>query len=1697
MTPEGTPERDLFGVVPQQRAPDTKAMVGPEMPVLEPLPGAQAEIPFAGQGELFTGREPVQPPRTPAVEPVAKPAAPIDVPSTIKTVVEGAKQDPTASKLLRANNPATAAVVEARVQELMPQANNDPIVAIEQLYTQNKTGKYPAGTKPLSEAQQELLEALYHNLTGVDIEQAIRNREFLGAAQEDFFAQPQPSEPGATPPNVGVPGEPGAGTPPEGTGGGVGVGVVPGQPPATRPAGGAGAQPSALSPEQAWERHREAGVHPAYGELDPEERAAWDKAVKAGRGNSVNFAGVVNTFNQRTAATAPRTAAQVKEALDQFGKEMSEDIENDLSGKSFLEALKFLMTNGPKANREIAKAIYARAKEMMANGYKFKFAVARDAAGVRRIGGYSPGVLGRVQPDYFKKVMDISVAGKNSGQPFGAQYRTMTHESLHAVTAAMVDYGTRNPNTKIGRLVKELKQLSDYVRKHLEAKEARGEKLTASEERVLNGTNALGNSMGAGRRYNQEHEMIAHGMTSSFMQEVLETIPYTAKKQTAFTRFVEIVREMLGLTPKSDTALTRVISLTEQLMEAPIGAIVSQAGKAKGRGAPTAPITSTVSQAFKRWFGKSKVVDADGKPLMVYHGTKMHDDYAAEEGQAFEQFAGFPNWFGAEPYTASGYAGATGTVYPVYLSIQNPLSLPFDANDDAQIAIEVAKRLGVDTSQFNPDDKAFVVVNSAPFVEAAQRAGFDGIEINEGGYKTFAAFEPNQIKSVFNQAPTEAPGILQSSIPVPPGPTNIPAPGQKYTLPKLTKLQAAPTTPNQVKAVAKKVQNAYNDSNFWTRFRIGWVDPTSGLAKTLQKLPAFQNGQLRADMLVRSFSQVINLIKNGLQSGIPVINNDGTVIIRRDASNLARSQKVADGLDSNPIVKGSGMSGRDYVAEIARIKRGEEIMQIDADRRAKAAQMMQEARNKMQQAKLLRAAGAPLTQILKLVNQAKALRQKYRADLTVNREKQVTQAHIAWADQQLAAVPGVQEVFNVWRDINVGLLNLWQEAGLLTQAQADYYRSMKNYVPLFAAREDLAPADQETYTGKAGGTKSVRELDHLSGSDLQRNIWENQDKLYASMTAAAYQNQTRKIAVQQLKSLGAAHIARNADDPDINLRYRDPSNPDADANGIVHAVVDNPNDVAAFQAMHYELGPLMKGLAGTTQLLRATALVNPMYWIKQLIRDPLHASLVTNSGVVTPFHSASEFTKILAGQSEEAKILASRGVIGQVDSTIDLHDFLKQAGTEKLNPSMLDKALHKVMQVHEASDAATRVAIFKKAKQEGLKKGMSEAEAIDYGVFVARESINFAVRGNSKTLNALRHMIPFMSASITSLDTLFRAATGYGLNPEEKAQIQRVFYSRAAVMAILSTVYAMSLQDDDDYKRLPDNVKDNNWLMPNPWGTDGKSFIKVPVPFEIGFFFKTIPEAAVRYMSGTSTGKEMLASILGGVKHNLPGEGVLIPQAAKPALEAITGYSFFTQRPIEGMSDQGKPVAERGPNASEFAKTLSKLGLDKIGLSPAKIDYLIQGYTAELGTFITGIASTLIAQANGKVPPNKNLEEKPFFKSFMTNPNTSEAASDFYEIAHTAQETVNAYNDKRKRGLKEEAQYIASDEEKRKLIAVAPMLRNVQNNMALIRSQINVLKEKSDLDPEERRLRINKLMERYDQQAQKGYVILEKAGIER
>ncbi|MCB1341366.1 MAG: hypothetical protein KDK24_09945 [Pseudooceanicola sp.] len=155
----------------------------------------------------------------------------------------------------------------------------------------------------------------------------------------------------------------------------------------------------------------------------------------------------------------------------------------------------------------------------------------------------------------------------------------------------------------------------------------------------------------------------------------------------------------------------------------------------------------TKTDAFKRWFGDSKVVDENGDPLVVEHRSDQPD---------IEEFDGYelPGWFAEKGGPVGENYGNVS--YPVYLSIKRPISIPFDANDSVTPE-ELLESLGLPISAWPGKDRMdrsqFVhnIVNRADFARMASALDFDGVVMNEAGSRTWAVFRPEQIKSVYNR----------------------------------------------------------------------------------------------------------------------------------------------------------------------------------------------------------------------------------------------------------------------------------------------------------------------------------------------------------------------------------------------------------------------------------------------------------------------------------------------------------------------------------------------------------------------------------------------------------------------------------------------------------------------------------------------------------------------------------------------------------------------------------------------------------------------------------------------------------------------------------------------------------------------------------------------------------------------------------
>nr|DAH64730.1 MAG TPA: PolyVal ADP-Ribosyltransferase [Caudoviricetes sp.] len=128
----------------------------------------------------------------------------------------------------------------------------------------------------------------------------------------------------------------------------------------------------------------------------------------------------------------------------------------------------------------------------------------------------------------------------------------------------------------------------------------------------------------------------------------------------------------------------------------------------------------TETRQFKRWFKDSKVVDEDGKPLIVYHGSDADfNAFDMTKGRANMDIQGA--FFSPWDDDAAGYGG---NVKAFYLSIKNPA--------DEGTAYKALNR-------FKGQNEAGVKAR-----EYLESLGYDGV--NNGG-EEYIAFHPEQIKS--------------------------------------------------------------------------------------------------------------------------------------------------------------------------------------------------------------------------------------------------------------------------------------------------------------------------------------------------------------------------------------------------------------------------------------------------------------------------------------------------------------------------------------------------------------------------------------------------------------------------------------------------------------------------------------------------------------------------------------------------------------------------------------------------------------------------------------------------------------------------------------------------------------------------------------------------------------------------------------
>jgi hypothetical protein len=180
------------------------------------------------------------------------------------------------------------------------------------------------------------------------------------------------------------------------------------------------------------------------------------------------------------------------------------------------------------------------------------------------------------------------------------------------------------------------------------------------------------------------------------------------------------------------------------------------------------------------------------------------------------------------------------------------------------------------------------------------------------------------------------------------------------------------------------------------------------------------------------------------------------------------------------------------------------------------------------------------------------------------------------------------------------------------------------------------------------------------------------------------------------------------------------------------------------------------------------------------------------------------------------------------------------------------------------------------------------------------------------------------------------------------------------------------MQDDEAYKNATPEQKYGNWFLRIP-GVEEP--IRLPIPFEIGYIFKALPEALYNSMVNERGGEEAVKAFRQILLNTIPGGSSYgIPQAMRPAIEAGLGKSFYTGRDIMSPHEQKLlPEAQFRENTSQIAKSIGAAA----GVSPIVLEQLVQGYTGSLGLAFLQAVSMPFNKSESPEKAFKRLSEMP------------------------------------------------------------------------------------------------------------------------
>jgi hypothetical protein len=678
------------------------------------------------------------------------------------------------------------------------------------------------------------------------------------------------------------------------------------------------------------------------------------------------------------------------------------------------------------------------------------------------------------------------------------------------------------------------------------------------------------------------------------------------------------------------------------------------------------------------------------------------------------------------------------------------------------------------------------------------------------------------------------------------------------------------------------------------------------------------------------------------------------------------------------------------------------------------------------------------------------------------REQLFEQADLALAAQLAAQAKSIgidfDSVYKDYQRYNEGIVKFSRDTGVLSKEQADYFMKFGDYIPFYRqmeGQETIGPKLFSSFSNVAV-PKKLKGGEAKIGDFMENAVRNARSAIEAGMKNIAAQRGVRDALDEGLAKQVSGFQQRT---PDI-VSVRE------DGKTVYYQLAD-PLLVEAFKGLNIQKHPWVSIAAKPADWLRNLVTKDPGFMLANIMRDSVSSWVTSGSSMIPVVDSFKQMGKILAGNNPTAAAMAKAG-LGGYEFTGDLKSSAKDLEKELRKKSgtrtTTEKALLPVTAAWDllekgsnASDMATRAEVYERV----LKETGNEAEAF----YQACEVLNFSRKGNWPVIQVFTALVPFMNARIQGLDILYRSGFGQ-MATANKEKMQKAFIVRSLSILALSAAYWALVHDDDEYKKLTEEERDNYWIIPGT-NVNGKP-LRFPIPFELGFVFKVVPERIAETMWGEDTGKQFAESIQRNLISTLKVNP--IPQAITPLVENAYNISLFTGEPIVG---RGLEKVEPKYQATSSTSSLALMIGDQFDVSPLKVDNLIRGYTGTMGMYAATMLDGVFSGQGDPVRATKRFEQLPVVKRFVSTDSGTVAA--FFNFKDEVDSTVRTFNFLEKNDPEELVKRLDAGD--LSLYGLRSYINSIDKEMTKVREVRTAVNASKDMTPDEKRVMLDSLHE--------------------